>query len=219
MNTRLRTYLVTQDDRSGDRSTVDVVDAAIAGGVDAIQLREKHLSIRDRYRLGQTLRERTRATDVPLIVNDRVDLAVALDAEGVHLGGDDLPVAAAREVLGPDAIVGRSVSSVEGAREAASAGADYLGVGAVYATDTKDVDEAATEVGTETVAAIADAVEIPIVGIGGISTSNAREVVAAGAEGVAVVSEIAAAEDPAAATRSLRQAVDAAAGDEEVASR
>ncbi|WP_256545261.1 thiamine phosphate synthase [Halobellus inordinatus] len=215
----LQTYLVTQGDRAAGRSTVEVVDAAIEGGIDVVQLREKHASARQRYELGQAVRERTRDAGVPFLVNDRVDLAAALDADGVHLGDDDLPVAAARDVLGSAAIVGRSVSTPAAARDAEQAGADYLGVGAVYGTDTKDVDDASAEIGTETVAAIADAVDVPVVGIGGITPENAAPVVEAGAAGVAVVSAITAAADPEAATRQLRQRVRSVAESPEVQQR
>jgi len=204
----LGTYLVTDDDRSGDRSTVDVVEVAIAGGVDVVQLREKGKSARDRYDLGLRLRTVTREAGVPLIVNDRVDLARAVEADGVHLGDDDLPVAVARECLGDDAIVGRSVSTVEAAREAAAAGADYLGVGAVYRTTSKETDPDESRIGLDRVRAIATAVETPFVGIGGITPENAGDVVAAGADGVAVISAITGADDPEAATRSLSEAVE-----------
>jgi thiamine-phosphate pyrophosphorylase len=200
-------YLVTQGDLAGDRTTVDVVRAAVAGGVDVVQLREKHATARERYDLGRDLRAVTRDAGVPLVVNDRVDLARAVDADGVHLGDDDLPVSVAREQLGPDAVVGRSVSTVEGAREAAAAGADYLGVGAVYGTTTKETDPDQTEVGLDRVRAIRAAVDLPFVGIGGVTADTAADVVAAGADGVAVVSEIAAAADPEAATRALGEAV------------
>ena len=209
MNRPLSTYLVTQGDRSRGRETAAVVRAAIAGGVDAVQLREKHASAHDRYELGRELRSMTSEAGVPLLVNDRVDLAVALDADGVHLGDDDLPVATAREQLGADAIIGRSVSSPAAARRAEAAGADYLGVGAVFDTQTKDTREKESEIGVETVAAVADAVSVPIVGIGGITTENAERVAEAGADGVAVVTAITEADDPAAATRSLRDAVEA----------
>jgi len=201
-------YFVTQGDLAGDRSTVDVVRAAAAGGVGVVQLREKHASARTRYDLGRELRAVTREAGVPLVVNDRVDLAAAIDADGVHLGDDDLPVAVARDRLGPDALVGRSVSTVDGAREAAAAGADYLGVGAVYRTATKETDPEQSEIGLERVRAIRDAVDLPFVGIGGVTAENAADVVAAGADGVAVVSAIAAADDPEAATRALREAVE-----------
>lgn len=206
MNGEYGTYLVTQEDLSEGRSTVEIVEAAIAGGVDAVQLREKHATARRRYELGRELRRRTAAAGVDLIVNDRVDIAAAVDADGVHLGDDDLPVSVARELL-EDAVVGRSVSTVEAARRAESDGADYLGVGAVFATSSKDVSEEESGIGTETVSAIADAVSVPVIGIGGITVDDAADVVAAGATGVAVISAITAADDPERATRTLAAAV------------
>ncbi|MFT4889755.1 MAG: thiamine-phosphate pyrophosphorylase [Halobacteriales archaeon] len=204
----METYLVTQESLSGELTTPEVVEAAIAGGVDVVQVREKHAGAREQLRIARELREPTRDAGVPLIVNDRVDVAVAADADGVHLGDDDLPVADAREQLDGDAIVGRSVSTVEDAREAEAAGADYLGVGTIYATDSKeDIDDDEYDIGLDPVRAIDDAVEIPMVGIGGITPENAAEVVAAGADGVAVISAITGAGDPEAATRELAEAV------------
>ena len=204
----METYLVTQESLSGELTTPEVVEAALAGGVDVVQVREKHAGAREQLRIARELREPTRDAGVPLIVNDRVDVAVAADADGVHLGDDDLPVADAREQLDEDAIVGRSVSTVEGAREAEAAGADYLGVGTIYATDSKeDIDDDEYDIGLDPVRAIDDAVEIPTVGIGGITPENAAEVVAAGADGVAVISAITGADDPEAATRELAGAV------------
>jgi len=202
-------YLVTQASLSAGRTTDELVADAIAGGVGVVQLREKDRSARERYELGQELRELTREAGVTFIVNDRVDLAQALDADGVHLGDDDLSVSVARDLLGDDALIGRSVSTVEDAREAAAAGADYLGVGAVFATGSKDdIDDDEHAVGTDRVAAIADAVDIPFVGIGGITAENATEVVQAGADGVAVITAITRADDPAAATANLVDAVE-----------
>ena len=201
-------YLVTGADLSAGRSTVDIVEAAVRGGVDVVQLREKYATARERYELGAQLRDLTDQADVPLIVNDRVDLALAIDADGVHLGDEDLPVGVARAQLGGDAIVGRSVSTPEAAREAEREGADYLGVGAVFATDSKDVDPEEAEVGLGTVEAIREATDLPFVGIGGITPANATDVVAAGADGVAVISAITAADDPEAATRELAAAVE-----------
>lgn len=220
MNTNIQTYLVTQGDLH-ERGTRATVEAAIEGGVDVVQLREKHTTARERYELGIELRELTREAGVPLVVNDRIDLAAAIGADGVHLGDDDLPVEGARERLGEDAIVGRSVSSPGGAREAERAGADYLGVGAVFATSTKDTRESESEIGLETVRTIREATDLPFVAIGGITAENAESVVAAGADGVAVVSAIAAAADPARATRDLRRAVErgASSADEEVTAR
>jgi len=198
-----RTYLVTQASLSGDRTTPEIVRAAVDGGIDAVQLREKETSARSRYELGRELRELTAAAGVDLIVNDRIDIAQAIDADGVHVGQSDLPVEVARDLLGPDAIVGCSASTVAEARKAEADGADYLGVGAVYGTSSKDVDDEKDSVGPKRIAAVADAVSIPIVGIGGITADNADPVVDAGAAGVAVISEITAASDPKAATESL----------------
>lgn len=200
-------YLVTEADLSEGRSTVEIVEAAIEGGVDVVQLREKDHSARERYELGRQLRELTRGTDVDLIVNDRVDIAAAVAADGVHLGDDDLPVAVAREQLGPGATIGRSVSTPEAARKAEQAGADYLGVGAIYPTGSKDVDPEDAEIGIEGVRAIREVTDLPFVGIGGVTPENAAEVVAAGADGVAVISAITAADDPEKATRRLAREV------------
>ncbi|GAA0508544.1 thiamine-phosphate pyrophosphorylase [Halorubrum aquaticum] len=202
-----RTYLVTGADHSAGRETPAVVADALAGGVDVVQLREKGTDARTRYRLGLRLRELTAEAGVPLVVNDRVDLAAAVDADGVHLGRSDLPIEVAREQLGSDAVVGASASTVAEARAAVDAGADYLGVGAVYGTDSKDVSGDRDGIGPERVAAVADAVDVPVIGIGGIDAENAARVVEAGATGVAVVSAITAAEDPRAATEALREAV------------
>ena len=202
----LQTYLVTEA-RFSTHSTLETVEAAITGGVDVVQLREKATSVRERYDLGRQLREVTRAADVPLIVNDRVDLAAAIDADGVHLGDDDLPIGVAREQLGGDAIIGRSVSTAEAAEEAAAGGADYLGVGAVFATGSKETDPEESEIGLDTVRKIDAAVDIPFVGIGGIDATNARDVIEAGADGVAVISAITDTDDPEAATRALRATV------------
>lgn len=204
----LETYLVTGETLSAGRSTVEIVEAAIAGGIDVVQLREKQMPARDRYELGQELRDLTRETDVTLVVNDRVDIAAAIDADGVHLGDDDLPISVAREQLGDDAVVGRSVSTPAAAREAEAAGADYLGVGAVYATSSKDTDPEQSEIGLDRLRAIDDAVDIPFVGIGGITVDNADDVAASGADGVAVISAITKADDPAAATSELNEAVE-----------
>ncbi|MFC5134949.1 MULTISPECIES: thiamine phosphate synthase [Haloferacaceae] len=202
-----RTYLVTGAEYSAGRETPRIVADALTAGVDVVQLREKATDARRRYHLGLRLRELTAEAGVPLIVNDRVDLAAAVDADGVHLGQSDLPIGVARDRLGSDAIVGASASSVAEATEAVDAGADYLGVGAVYGTDSKDVSGDRDGIGPERVGTVADAVDVPAVGIGGIDAGNAAAVVEAGASGVAVVSAITAAEDPRAAAETLREAV------------
>ena len=206
--------LVTQESLSAGRSTRAVVEAAIAGGVDVVQLREKDRSARERYHLGRKLRGLTREAGVTFVVNDRADIAQAVEADGVHLGDDDLPVPAAREILDEDAVVGRSVSFVDDAVAAERAGADYLGVGAVYATGSKDdIDDDEHRIGPERVGDIAAAVDIPVVGIGGITADNAGPVAAAGADGVAVITAITRADDPETATRELAAVVERARED------
>lgn len=208
MSRNFDVYLVTDAGLSESHSTVSIVEDAIDGGVDVVQLREKETTANERYELGLELRELTRDADVPLIVNDRIDIAAAIDADGVHLGDDDLPVPVAREQLGEDAIVGRSVSTPAAAREAEAAGADYLGVGAVYGTTSKETTPEQSHIGLERIRTVREATELPFVGIGGVTPENAAAVVEAGADGVAVISAITAAEDPTAATSRLSAAVE-----------
>lgn len=208
MSLTLDTYLITQENLSAGRRTETIVDAALAGGVDVVQVREKHRTARTRLEIAETLRGPTAEADVPLIINDRLDIALAVDADGVHLGDDDLPVAVARAQLGEDAIIGRSVSTVEAAEAAERAGADYLGVGAVYTTSSKDVDDDENGIGLDVVTHIADAVDIPLVGIGGVTPERTPDVVEAGADGVAVITAITEAADPERATRKLGEAVE-----------
>ncbi|NGM68764.1 thiamine phosphate synthase [Natronolimnobius sp. AArcel1] len=205
-----QTYLVTQASISAGRSTAEIVERAIAGGVDAVQLREKESDTLERYEVGRELRKLTAEAGVDLVVNDRLDIAQAIDADGVHVGQSDLPVAVARDLLGPDAIIGCSTGTVAEAEQAEADGADYLGVGTIYGTSSKDVSRYKDGVGPERVAEIVDAADIPVVGIGGITADNAAPVVEAGATGVAVISEITAADDPQAATEALAAAVERA---------
>ncbi len=208
-----RTYLVTQESLSASRSTEDIVADAIEGGIDVVQLREKDMSARKRCELGGRLREQTAAEGVDLLVNDRVDIAQAISADGVHLGQSDLSAATARKLLGAEATVGVSVSTVSEARLAAISGADYLGVGAIYGTTSKPEAPTADDgLGLEQLADIVESVRIPVVAIGGITPDNAAEPIAAGATSVAVISAITAADDPTAAARALRTAV---VGDDE----
>lgn len=197
-------YVITSADVAG-RSHEEVAAAALAGGATVLQLRDKRMSAAALYRVACRLRELTRRAGIPLIINDRVDVALAADADGVHLGPDDLPLEAARRVLGPRRIIGASVGTVAEAIRAEREGATYLGVGPVFATATKA--DAGPAVGVERVAAVVRAVGIPVVGIGGITPENAAEVLRAGAAGVAVISAVAAAPDPTAAARALLEAV------------
>ena len=202
-----RLYLVTDRGLARGRSIAWVVEAAVRGGVTAVQLREKSCSTRDFVRLGRELKSLLAAHQVPLIVNDRVDLALEIGADGVHIGQHDMDPRRARSLLGPDAIIGLSIETIEQARAAASLDVDYLGVGPVFATATKT--DAAPPLGLAALAEIRAITRHAIVAIGGIGLENARQTIVSGADGVAVVSAICAAGDPERAARELRQAIDA----------
>lgn len=204
----LTLYVITDGRLAGGRDQVDVIAAAIRGGATLVQLRDKDVPARDQYALGQRLRELTRAHGVALICNDRVDLALALDADGVHLGQDDLPPRVARALLGPDRIVGVSAGSPAELELVRDQGADYLGVGPFAATGSKA--DAGAAIGPAGIAAVRALTDLPIVAIGGIGPTNAAAAILAGANGVSTISAIVAARDPEAAARALRHAVDAA---------
>lgn len=207
---KLGLYLVTDERLSRGRATAGIVRAAIRGGIDVVQLRGKELPAREQLAIGRELRAITREAGVLFIVNDRVDLALALDADGVHVGQDDLPAEIARQLVGPEMIIGVSAATIPEALAARNAGADYLGVGAIYTTATKLDAGAAT--GPGLLGTIAGAVDLPLVGIGGINATNIAEVIAAGAAGAAVVSAIVAAADPQAAACDLQRRIMAARG-------
>lgn len=209
-------YVVTDAGLSRGRSHVAVIEAAIAGGATVVQYREKHAPTRQMVAEAQVLRELTRRTGVPLIVNDRLDVALAVDADGVHLGQDDMPAALARRLIGPDKILGISASTLAEALQAVQDGADYLGVGPIFATPTKP--DAAPPIGVDGLRLIRQHVSLPIVAIGGINATNAAEVMAAGPDGIAVVSAVVAAEDIAVAAQELRAMVNASRQRREAAS-
>ncbi len=179
----------------------EIVRAALAGGATAIQLRCKTGTDREALSLGEQLRAITQAAGVPLIVNDRVDLALALAADGVHLGPDDLPVAMARRLLGATAIIGYSAGEPGEAVAAEAEGADYLGVGPLFATTTKP--DAGRPLGPEGLAGVVRAVRVPVVAIGGLGVDTAASAIAAGAVGVAVASAVMTAASPEAVCREL----------------
>jgi thiamine-phosphate pyrophosphorylase len=197
--------VITDRRAAGERSLVDVVRAAVRGGATMVQLRDKGASTRERIELGRALHRVTRPAGVPLIVNDRADVALAIDAEGVHVGQDDMPAPLARQIIGPARILGVSAGTVDEALQAARQGADYLGTGDVYGTPTKA--DAGTPIGLGGLAEVARAVAIPVVAIGGITIDNAPAAIEAGAAGVAVISAVIGAADPEDAARRLRAAV------------
>ncbi len=201
-------YLVTDRGLACGRPIESVVEAAVRGGVTAVQLREKNCSTREFVELGRALKALLSPLLVPLIINDRLDVALAIGADGVHVGQQDMDFETARRILGPDTILGLSIETVEQARAAVRLDADYLGVGPVFATPTKT--DAAPALGLEGLAEVRAITEHVIVAIGGIGPTNAGQTIEAGADGIAVVSAICAAEDPERAARALRRSVDAA---------
>lgn len=180
-------YLVTDDGCLQGRALLDCVREALEGGVTLVQYRAKTASSAEMYNEALQLKAMCDSFKVPLIINDRLDIAMAVGAAGVHLGQDDLPCAAARRILGEDYIIGVSAHNPAEAKAALQSGADYLGCGAVFGTATKaDVKK----LGTDGLAAICKAKGLPVVGIGGVTADNYREVRAAGADGAAIVSGI-----------------------------
>ena len=203
-------YLVTDRALARGRALADIVRAAVSGGVTCVQVREKDVGTRKFIAEARAVQAALRGTGVPLIVNDRVDVALAIGADGVHLGQRDMALADARRLGPPGWIVGVSAESVEDAVRAERDGADYVGVSPVFATPTK-ADHAAP-LGLAGLRAIRSATKLPLVAIGGIHAGNAREVVRAGADGLAVVSAIVAVDDPRAAAEILRREIAAAKG-------
>lgn len=204
-NNRLLLQLVTDRSLSLGRSLVEVVREAVAGGVTCVQLREKDCSTREFLEEALLLKELLQPLGLPLIINDRVDIALAVGADGVHLGQSDLPILHARRLLGSDCLIGISAESLDNALEAEQQGADYIGISPVFSTPTKT--DTAPALGLEGLRRIREQVRIPLVGIGGINLSNAGQVRDAGADGVAVVSAIMAAASPRQAAEAIRRAV------------
>ena len=191
--------IVITDRRLAARAVEDAVAAALAAGAPAIQLRDKEIAPRDLLPIARRLRGLTRAAGALLFVNDRLDIALAAGADGVHLGPDDLPVAPARRIAPPGFLIGYSTDDPRAARRAAARGADYIGCGAVYPTTTKA--GAGAPIGLSRVKEVARAVAVPVIGIGGITPDRAPEVRAAGAAGCAAISAVMAAPDPGAVVR------------------
>ncbi|MBT8355931.1 MAG: thiamine phosphate synthase [Desulfofustis sp.] len=201
-------YLVTDRSLSKGRSNRDIVEAAVAGGVTCVQLREKHCGTREFIHEALALRPLLRDRRIPLIINDRLDIALAVEADGVHLGQSDMPLAMARKIAGSSLIIGISAESTDDALKAEQEGADYIGISPVFSTPTKTDTAAPLDLGG--VNKICGLVDIPLVGIGGINRYNAASVIGAGADGVAVVSAIVSADDPTDATRTLKTLVEQA---------
>ena len=198
-------YLVTDRELARGRTTLEIATAAIRGGVSCIQLREKTCSTREFIDEALAIRSLLARHEIPLIINDRVDVALAVKADGIHLGQKDMPCSMARQLIPENMIVGISVESLDDAIAAQKDGADYLGVSPIYPTPTKT--DTAQALGLEGLRSIRSEVNLPLVGIGGLNADNAEAVIHNGADGVAVVSAIVAADDPEAATRDLIEIV------------
>lgn len=199
---RYRLYVIVDRKACGKRDLVYVAKEAIAGGADIIQLRDKEASVKELIGLGRAIRNLTRRSKALFIMNDRPDVAKAVDADGVHLGQYDLPIDVARSVLGKNKIVGLSTHSLRQAQEAQIDGADYIGVGPIFPTPTKPEYKA---VGTGLIEKVKDKIKISFVAIGGIDESNIDEILAAGATRVAVVRAVCAAKDIRSAARHLKE--------------
>ena len=198
-------YLVTDRNLSLGRSLLDVIRPAVEGGVTVVQLREKQVDSREFYREAVKIKEYLDERDIPLIINDRLDIALAIDAAGVHLGQEDLPVDVARKILGPGKIIGASVFTPDEAIQAEAMGADYLGLSPIFVTSTKP--ELVSQIGVAGIGPIRLATRLPLVGIGSMNETNAFSVIRAGLDGVAVVSAICSQPDACAAAEKIMQEI------------
>lgn len=206
----LTLYLVTGRYDFSDEKFLSVIEEACKNGVTLVQLREKELVTGRFYELALKVKAITDRYQIPLIINDRVDICLAVDAAGVHIGDDEMPVDVVRSLIGPEKILGVSAKTVERGLEAEKAGADYLGIGAIYPTKTKDTPLTSKEM----LKAINEAVTIPSVAIGGIKEDNLADFHGTGIAGVSIVSEIMRAKDVGEKVRSLRQKIDKVLGEQ-----
>jgi thiamine-phosphate pyrophosphorylase len=194
-------YLVTDRGLARGRSTLSIVEAAVRGGVTCVQLREKYASTREFLEEAVKVRDFLRSRGIPLIINDRLDVALAIGADGLHLGQTDMPLSVARSIVKDDMLIGISAESLDDAVAAERGGADYLGVGPIYETPTKT--DAAPAMGLEGLKKISKTVKLPLVAIGGLNHGNTAQAIQNGADGIAVVSAIVAAPNPEQASKDL----------------
>ncbi len=201
----LRLYLVTNRYQDSLERFLEKVETACRSGVTIVQLREKNLTTNQYYQLAKQVKEITDAYQVPLIIDDRLDVCLAVDAAGLHIGDDELPVSVARQVLGPEKILGVTAKTVKRALEAEEGGADYLGTGAIFPTTTK---ENAPITLISTLKTICQRVAIPVVAIGGLTSENIDQLIGTGIAGVAVVRDLMQAEDVEAKTQAFLTKLD-----------
>ncbi len=201
----LSLYLVTDRSLSLGRPLETVVEEAVRGGVTMVQLREKDASTLDFYNLAMKLKSILKSYNVPLIINDRLDIALACDAGGLHIGQSDMPYSVARKLLGKDKIIGLSVESIQDTIDANNLDVDYIGISPVFGTQTKT--DTAPALGLEGIGEITRISGHPSVGIGGINLTNAQDIIQAGADGISVVSAIMSAPDPQQSARQLKEII------------
>ena len=201
----LRLYLVTNRYQDSVEIFLEKVETACRSGVTIVQLREKNFTTNQYYQLAKQVKEITDAYQVPLIIDDRLDVCLAVDAAGLHIGDDELPVSVARKVLGPEKILGVTAKTVKRALEAEESGADYLGTGAIFPTTTK---ENAPITLISTLKTICQRVAIPVVAIGGLTSENIDQLIGTGIAGVAVVRDLMQAEDIEAKTQAFLTKLD-----------
>jgi thiamine-phosphate pyrophosphorylase len=200
-------YLITEESLSAGRKSLEVVREAAAAGIDVIQLREKNLSLREKFQLGEQIKKICDRSGIDLIVNDRLDLAQALDADGVHLGQSDLPLQAARRILGPDKIIGLSAWRNQEITAAEAEGADYLGVGAIFKTKSKHLNSDKNGIGLQRLAEIRQRTNLPLIAIGGLNKNNAPQVIKNGADCISVITALTRAERIENETREFKQII------------
>lgn len=199
-------YLVTDRSLSLGRPIKEIIEQAVKGGVTMVQLREKECSSREFYNIAIELKQCLKPYNIPLIINDRLDIALACDAEGLHIGQSDIPYPIARKILGKNKIIGLSVESIQDAVDANNLDIDYIGISPVFNTLTKT--DTAPELGLQGIRQIMSISRHPSVGIGGINITNAADIISAGANGIAVVSAIMSAENPQSAAENLKTIID-----------
>ncbi len=203
-----RLHVITDYHLQQERSHAELAQLAIRGGADSIQFRQKHGGVRTMLIEARKVRDVCRDASTPLIVDDRIDIAQAVEAQGIHLGQRDFPIAETRRVLGPDVIIGGTATTPEQAAQAHEEGADYIGFGPVFKTQSKRNPKSVK--GVEVLRQTCDAVPIPVIAIGGITHDRVRPVLDAGAHGIAVLSAVATANQPDRATARFRAAIDGA---------
>jgi len=202
-------YVILDQEAARRRDLGSLLEAVLAGGCRLVQLRDKHTPLAELYAVARALSERCRQAGALFIVNDRADLALAVGAGGLHVGQDDLPAAVARRILPVGMVLGVSTHDPEQAQQALADGADYVAVGSIFPTGTKAGFQL---VGPDLVRKLRPEIPVPLVGIGGITADNAAAVIEAGADAVAVISAVCAADDPEAATRGLMERLELARG-------